>query len=358
MAALRPHREGAAVARSDAPGRVNLIGEHTDYNEGFVLPTAIPQRTSVDLEPRTDDRVALASEGFPRVSYRLGSERRSGDWADYVRGVTWALADAGVEVGGFDVHVRSDVPAGAGLSSSAALEVGVLRALRAAFSLELDDVALALLAHRAEVDFVGARVGTMDQLATSLAHDGEALLIDTRTLEIERVPLPADLALVIVDSGITHEHASGGYNTRREECERAARVLGVAALRDATADGVVSLADPILARRARHVVSENARVLAFVGALRAHDLATCGAILDSSHESLRDDFEVSTPELDALAAFVRAEEGVYGARMVGGGFGGSVLAIARPDAARRVADRGAAAYAAATGRSARVLLPV
>ena len=350
----------AAVARGDAPGRVNLIGEHTDYNDGLVLPTAIPQRTYVDVTPRTDDRVAVASDGYPRVSYRLGDEHRSGDWADHVRGVTWALADAGLAIGGFDARIRSDVPAGAGLSSSAALEVALLRALRGAFSLALDDVPLALLAHRAEADFVGSRVGTLDQLAASLAHEREALLIDTRSLAIEPVVLPSECALIVVDSGIAHTNRSGGYQARRDECDAAARALGVTTLRDATEASVAELArrEPELARRARHVLSENERVRRFARLLRAGDLVSCGALLDASHASLRDDFEVSLPAIDELAALLRREDGVYGARLVGGGFGGSVLAIARREAAASVARRAAEAYHAATSHAPRVLLPV
>ena len=347
------------MAKADAPGRVNLIGEHTDYNDGLVLPTTIPQRTFVDLTPRTDDRVALASIGYPRIAYRLGAERRAGDWADHVRGVSWALADAGLDIGGFDAHVRSDVPAGGGLASSAALAVAVLRALRASFSLELDDVALALLAHRAECDFVGTPVGTMDQLAASLGHDGEALFIDTRSLAIERIAVPTELALIVVDSGIPHENAGAGYRMRRDECEAAARALGLTVLRDATATLVAALAarEPLLARRARHVVTENERVVAFVRALRGGDLVACGTLVDASHASLRDDFEVSLPEIDELVSLLRGETGVYGARLVGGGFGGSVLAIARPADAPGASRRAAQRYAASTGRRPRVLLP-
>ena len=346
------------MARADAPGRVNLIGEHTDYNDGLVLPTAIPQRTYVEVTPRTDDRVAVSSEGYPRVAYRLGAERRSGDWADHVRGVTWALVDSGVDIGGFDARIRSDVPAGAGLSSSAALEVALLRALRDAFSLALDDVPLALLAHRAESDFVGARVGTMDHLAASLAHEREALLIDTRSLAIERVPLPADCGLIVIDSGIAHANVTGGYQARRDECEAAARAMGVGVLREATDAHVAGLAsrEPVLARRAHHVLSENARVRAFVAALRRADLARCGILLDASHASLRDDFQVSLPEIDDLVALLRTEAGVHGARLVGGGFGGSVLALATRATADAAARRAAERYAASTGRIPRVLL--
>lgn len=360
------------VTRADAPGRVNLIGEHTDHHEGLVLPAAIPLRTTVQLAARDDDRVRIASAGFGEARYRLGEERRAGDWADHVRGVTWVLAGA---IRGFEAAVRSDVPAGAGLASSAALEVALLRALRDAFGLAIDDTALALAAHRAETGFVGARVGTMDQLAASLGRDGEALLIDTRTLAVERVPLPPALALVVVHSGIAHAHATGShrkdrvggpsrsgraglgsYNERRAECDEAARLLGLRALRDATLADVARLPDP-LARRARHVVSENERVRELAAALRAGDLVRCGGVMDRSHASLRDDFAVSLPEIDVLRDALRAQPGVYGARMVGGGFGGAVLALASPGAARRAADAGLASYRARTGRAGRVVLP-
>ncbi len=348
------------MTRASAPGRVNLIGEHTDYNEGLVLPAALPQRTSVDLLPRAGREVRVESVGYARVRYALGEERRVGDWADHVRGVTWALAEAGHSVDGFEVRVGSTIPAGAGLGSSAALEVAVLRALREAYALALDDLALALVAHRAETAFVGARVGTMDHLVASLGREDEALLIDTRSLATERVPLPAALALIVIDSGIAHEHATGAYNTRRSECDEAARRLGVRALRDASAADVERLRadEPVLARRARHVVSENDRVRAFVDALRVGELAICGQVLDASHASLRDAFEVSIPEIDLLVRSVRAQGGVHGARIVGGGFGGSILAIADPGAALTAARAGADAYRVATGRAPRVLLPV
>ncbi len=346
------------MARSDAPGRVNLIGEHTDYNEGLVLPAVIAQRTKVELDAREDERVLVRSEGFGSVAYALGREERANDWADHVRGVTWALRDAGHVLRGFDARITSEVPPGAGLASSAALAVALLRALRAAFALSLSDEALALVAHRAEREFVGAHVGTMDQLAASLGSVGEALFIDTRSGALERIALPRSLALIVIDSGTRHEHAGGAYNTRREECAEAARLIGVRALRDATAREAAALEreHPVLARRVRHVVSENDRVRPFVAALRASDLAECGRLLDESHRSLRDDFGVSTPEVDALVALLRAQPGVYGARMVGGGFGGSVLGLATPAAAPQAARRAADAYRAQVGREARVVL--
>jgi galactokinase len=345
------------VARADAPG-VNLIGEHTDYNDGLVLPAVIPQRVHVHLDPRRDDdTVRVQSEGFPVVTYTLRAERRVGD-GDHVRAVTWALLRGGNAIRGFDARVRSDIPPGAGLGSSAALAVALMRALREAFSLAIDDRALALLAHRGEVEFVGARVGTMDQLAASLGNLGEALFIDTRTTDLERIPLPSALALVVIDSGIAHQHATGGYNARRMECDEAARLMAVPTLRDATAADVARLARtrPDLAARARHVLTENARVRSFVSALRVGDLTECGSLIDASHRSLRDDFAVSLPEVDTLVELLRAEPGVFGARMVGGGFGGAVLAIAAPEAARAAAHAAAEAYRSRTGREPRVLL--
>jgi galactokinase len=346
------------VARADAPGRVNLIGEHTDYNDGFVLPATIPQRTAVELDAREDDRVLVSSDGFGTVAYMLRREERANDWGDYLRGVTWALADAGHAVRGFDARITSAVPPGAGLASSAALEVALLRALRTTFELPLSDAALALIAHRAEREFVGAHVGTMDQLAASMGVDGEALFIDTRSGMIERIALPRSLALIVIDSGTRHDHARGAYNTRREECEHAARLIGVRALRDATERDAAALEHehPLLAQRARHVIGENARVPAFVTALRSGDAAACGRLLDESHRSLRDDFAVSTPEIDTLVALLRGQPGVYGARIVGGGFGGSVLAVATPASAPQAARVAADTFRAQLPNDAKVVL--
>ena len=349
------------VYRADAPGRVNLIGEHTDYNEGLVLPTATPQRTVVELSPREDQVVRVESHGYMPVAYRLGEERHHGDWGDYVRGVTWVLTKAGHAIRGFDAGIASRVPPGAGLSSSAALEVALLRALREAFSLSLDDLALAYAAHKAERDIVGARVGTMDQLAASLSRVGEALLIDMRKSQIERVPIPASVEIAVVDSGIVHDNAKqGAYNERRAQCDEAARGLGLASLRDATLGDVERLApqNATLARRVRHVVTENERVRAFVAALGAGDLARCGALVDASHASLREDFDVSTGELDVLADALRSQRGVHGARLVGAGFGGSVLALADAGCAADAARAAAEQYRSRTGRTGHVVMPL
>jgi galactokinase len=351
------------TVRAEAPGRVNLIGEHTDYNGGFVLPTAIPQRTGVALALTAGDEVRAVSRLAPPaetvLTYTLGAERPGRGWLDYLQGISTVLREAGYAVGGFDVVIDSAVPLGSGLSSSAAFEVAVLRALREAFGWSLDDVQLALLGQRAESEFVGARVGVMDQFAASLADVGVALFLDTQTLAYERVPLPPGIDLIVINSGIAHRLAGGDYNTRRAECERACALLQVKELRDLTpADWPRALALPEpLDRRVRHVLTENSRVLAAVGALRAADLDVLGALLDESHASLRDDYEVSIPEIDLLVALAQAEPDVYGARLTGGGFGGSIVAVARAGTGRAVAARVAAAYTAQGDSTATVLLP-
>lgn len=352
----------AATVVADAPGRVNLIGEHTDYNGGFVLPAAIPQRSAVEVAPRPDGRVRVASvdvDGGAVREFALGAERRGGDWLDYVQGCTAALAADGHVLRGFDARVSSRVPIGAGVASSAALEVGLLRALRGAFRLRLDDVALALVAHRAEHDFVGARVGVMDQMAASLADEGTALFLDTQSLAYERLPLPAAAELVVVDSGIPHRHAVGGYNARRAECARACERLGVARLRQLTlADlpRLTSLPEP-LGRRARHVITENARVERAVDAIRRGAVVDLGRLFDASHASQRDDYEVSLPEIDALVALARTDPRVLGARLTGGGFGGAIVVLVRAGSAAAVASDLVATDAARTGREATILVP-
>jgi galactokinase len=323
--------EPAVVA--SAPGRVNLIGEHTDYNDGWVLPLALPQRTVVHLRPRPDASVRVASGAFPDqlATYAVGRETRRSEWVDYVQGTTVVLRGAGMPVGGFDAFVSSQVPVGAGLSSSAALTVALLRALRHAFALALDDRALAQLAQRVETDFIGARIGIMDQMVVSLAEADEALLLDCRTLDTTLVALPPTIELVVIDSGIRHAHAGGPYNERREECVVAARTLGVPALRDVTlamADRVDQL-PALLRRRVQHVLSENVRVHEVVAALRARDGSAVGRSCSASHISLRDDYEVSVVAVDRLVAFCEQDPDCFGARMTGGGFGGSVVAVAR-----------------------------
>ena len=337
---------GSEPVRAEAHGRVNLIGEHTDYNDGFVLPMAIPQITRVTLTLRDDDRVEVTSDLGP-AAYTLGQEAKTGEWIDYVQGLTWALAEKGFALRGFDGTLGSDVPVGSGLSSSAALEVAFLRALREALSLPIDDLALAKIAHRAETGFVGVPVGLLDQLACSFADVDEALFIDTRTLALERIPLPEGLGIAVVDSGERHDNGSSEYRVRRAQCEEAARLLGVPALRDVgTGDlpRIAALPAP-LDRRARHVVTENQRVLDTIAAMRRGDVDAVGALFDASHASMRDDYEVSTTGIDALVALARGIPGVLGARMTGGGFGGSIVVLTRADRAaeigRQIAEQGA-----------------
>ena len=349
------------VTRAAAPGRVNLIGEHTDYNGGFVLPTVIPQRTRVELSPRADRTVQARSTATQDAgTYTLGRERQRGDWLDYIQGLTWALVHAGHELpGGFELSVASEVPLGAGLSSSAALEVAVLRAIRAEYALDIDDVALARLGQRAENDFVGARSGIMDQMAASLAEPGSALFLDTRTLDFRKVLLPTQAELVVIDSGVSHAIAGGDYNARRAECEQAAQLLGVPQLRDVTnadLERIAALPDP-LNRRARHVVTEDARVLEAVAAMEANYIVELGRLFNASHASMRDDFEVSVREVDLLVEFAQGDSDVYGARLTGGGFGGSVVILARRGHAREVGRRVAAAYAVRSGSTPTLLVP-
>jgi galactokinase len=349
--------------RAAAPGRVNVIGEHTDYNGGFVLPAAIPQHTTVELRRSPGLSVEVWSRdiapGGERNGYTLGSETPQHGWLDYVSGITDVLASAGHRVGGFQLRIESDIPVGSGLSSSAALEISVLRALREAFSLRLSDVELALIGQRVENEFVGAPVGIMDQMACSMTGDGAMLFLDTRSLIHERIPLPGAASLIVINSGVAHSHAGGDYRTRREECTRAAALLGVTELRDvrpSELSRVAALPSP-LDRRARHVVTENQRVLDTVAAFRAGDLEAVGALLSSSHASMRDDFEVSVPEIDLLVTIAERQRGVYGARLTGGGFGGSIVGLAPLESARRSGELISAEYSRLSGRTSSVLVP-
>jgi galactokinase len=347
------------TVRAAAPGRVNLIGDHTDYNGGWVLPAAIPQQTKVELARASGTRVRVWTSSFTDsvAEYSLSHEHPDGSWVDYVKGMTVVLRDAGV-TGGFALRIESDVPPGGGLASSAALEIAVGRALRDAFTLPLNDIELAVAARRAENEFVGAPVGIMDQMACSLASESTALFLDTRSLEFERVALPDDAVPVVIDSGLTHRHAGGGYIQRRRECEEAAARLGVPELRDLpagfTADGLLS---PTLARRVRHVITENERVHLTVAALRAGDLVRAGALFADSHRSLRDDYEVSLPALDQLVELASHQQGVFGARLTGGGFGGAIVALARRDLARAAAANIVSSYNTVTGNAGRAVVP-
>jgi galactokinase len=293
------------------------------------------------------------------LEYQVGAETPVHGWLDYVQGVTRFLREGGYSLGGFDALVESDVPIGSGLSSSAAIEIAMLRALRNAFGLTIDAVTMARIGRRAENDFVGAQTGVMDQMAIGLADPGTALFLDTRTLEYQKVPLPPAADLVVLNSGVAHNHAAGDYNTRRAECEQASQLLGVAELRDVPIDDLArvnALPEPFN-RRARHVITENARVLSAVHAMRHDDVALLGELFYESHASMRDDYEVSVSEIDLIVELTRHDPRVFGCRLTGGGFGGSVVMLTQPGQARAIADGVAAAYAAQSGQTPTVLVP-
>ena len=316
-------------ASAQAPGRVNLLGEHTDYQEGYVLPTPLPYFTQVEAA-KGEGRVEAYSEELRELRARPLESPAQGDFLDYLLGVVWALREAGYGVPGARFYVRSRVPIGAGLSSSAALEVAALKALRLLYRLPLSDKEIALLGQKAEVEYVGVRCGIMDQMAASLGELGKALFLDTRTLEHENLPLPPRSRVAVLDLGLKRRLASAGYNERRKEAEEAARRLGVRSLRDIGDLCLVESLPSPLDKRARHIVGENLRVLKGVEALRRGDARAFGELMVQSHRSLSQDYEVSLPELDALVEeALRA--GAYGAKLTGAGFGGAVVALVPED---------------------------
>jgi galactokinase len=316
-----------------APGRVNLIGEHTDYNEGLALPFAIGDGVTVEARAIGGDRIeAFAADLDSRDSFSAVGPSPASGWRAFVRGAVGELARAGVRVPGVRLRIDGTVPRGAGLSSSAALEVALCLALiELAEAPAVDRLELARICARIENDWAGANTGLLDQLASLFGAPDRALLIDFRSFEVRPVPLKLDgFRLVTLDSGERHANAASGYNKRREECALACERLGVASLRDATLDAVRELPEP-LARRATHVITENARVREAVLALERGDLIELGRLLDVSHASLRDDYEVSTAAVEAAVACLK-DAGAVGARIVGGGFGGHVLGLLAPDA--------------------------
>jgi galactokinase len=353
---------------SEAPGRVNLIGEHTDYNDGFVLPVAIDRTVAVAFAPREDGRVRAHSLDFDQQDeFALDdiSRPESDSWANYVRGVALVLRDAGHTLTGLDLVVEGEVPIGAGLSSSAALEVATLGAFVASAGLALDDRDKALLAQRAENDFVGVACGVMDQMAAVFGRADHALRIDCRSLETVAVPLNLEahgLRIVVADTGVRRALSASAYNQRRAECTRAVELLFVLlrgrrprSLRDITPrdlkiNGRFVPAD--LLRRARHVVSENARVLATVDALQRGDMAEVGRLFHASHESLARDYEVSSPELDLMVELASLLEGVVAARMTGAGFGGCTVNLVRAGAVEDFGRQVIETYRARTGLAA------
>lgn len=330
-----------------APGRVNLIGEHTDYNAGFVLPFAINRRTVVALGPRDDTTIRVASEFADELAQielaDLAPERLSG-WSAYPLGVAWALGQHGADlsaVPGVDLYIESTVPVGAGLSSSAAIESAVAVALDEVWRLGFDRPTLAEVGQLAENKAVGAPTGRMDQSASLLGRHDHAVFLDCRSFESELVELgfaQAGLELLIIDTGVSHDHATGGYAERRASCEKGAALMGVSSLRDLSVDDLPrarEVLDDETFRRVRHVITENQRVLDTVAALRSDGPLAIGALLDASHISMRDDFEISVPELD-LAVETAQANGAIGARMTGGGFGGAAIALVPAEGVSRI----------------------
>lgn len=344
----------APTVVASAPGRVNLLGEHTDYNDGYVLPTAIPQRTTIHAGFSLDANHHLYADRLDEYLTALPQEVETAGFASYVLGCIKVLEEQGYPIPPVALHVASDVPMGSGLSSSAALEVAVLRALRSLLALPVDDVQIAQFAQQAEIKYAHVNCGIMDQMASSLADTGHMLFLDTRTFERRLLPLPLDTELVVIHSGVPRTLAGSAYNQRREECDKAAHLLGVAALRDVTDIGRISILPAPLMQRARHVISENNRVLEAVnGSVSA---TRFGILMNDSHASLRDDYAVSIDALDTLVAAMQNNAAVLGARLTGAGFGGACVALVHAGTAKKAAEEILAAYKA-SGYQGEILVP-
>jgi galactokinase len=360
---LAVRRDDVRVVR--APGRVNLIGEHTDYNEGFVLPAAIDLEIRIAYVATAERRVQVVRlDNGERDAFDLDATRaRAGTWLDYLAGTAWALGEAGLPLTGFRAVVASTLPPNAGLSSSAAIELASAWALLGDLAPRVEPLELARRCQRGENGYIGVQSGLMDQFASSCGVAGAALLLDCRSSDWRPIPLPEDLALVVCHTGSARHLDHSEYNTRRSQCDAAVAALAledskIRSLRDVTPELLASIEwrlPPVAARRARHVVSENARVGATVEALAAGDLASVGALFAESHTSLRDDFEVSSPELDAMVEIARAVPGVVASRMTGAGFGGCTVNLARPDAIEALREAVERDYPVRTGLMPRVL---
>ena len=351
-----------------APGRVNLIGEHTDYNGGFVLPMAIDRESAVAIGARTDRTFKVHTVNFNETTeFNLDEpfKARKGFWLNYVEGVARVLEQNGLRLKGCNMVIRSDVPSGDGLSSSAALEVVAGFAFAAVSDQKIDRVLIAKAGQQTEHEYVGAKVGIMDQFVSANAVKGHALLLDCRSLEFENVPLDSsDAAVVICDTNVKHDIATSEYNTRRQECEEAVEILhkylpDISQLRDVSVGELEEYGDrlpEIVGRRAKHVVNENDRTLRAAEALKEDDLKTFGSLMWESHKSLRDDYEVSSKELDTLVDIASGIDGVIGARMTGGGFGGSTVNLVRRDRVEVFIDRIGSEYKRSTGIDATILI--
>ncbi len=348
-------RFGVAPRLFRAPGRINIIGEHTDYSGGLVLPAAIDRHCFVAAAPNGTRRLRIVSGTLGlEAEIDLDALAPRGDWTDYLGGIARVLTEKGVTVDGADLWIDSEVPVGKGVSSSAALEVATVHALLALAGRRVEGREIAIWAQEAENRFVGMPCGIMDQFASANGVAGCALKLDCATLETEILPIPDHVSFIVVDSAVRHAHVGGDYGRRREECDAAARTLGLARLGEADEADLPSLLprlSPVLARRCRHVARENARVRRAAQALRRGDVAALGALIDQSHASLRDDMEVSVAAVDDLVEIARGAAGVLGARMMGGGFGGCVLALAPAPDAEAIGRRIQARYGARIGRA-------
>lgn len=343
----------APQAQASAPGRVNLLGEHTDYNDGFVLPTAIPQQTRVDLGFSPNNHHHFYSAELEEWVHVTKIESVPEGFGSYILGCIRVVEKAGYKIPPLNIFVTSSVPLGSGLSSSAALEVATLRGLRSLLDLDLDDVKIAQLGQQAEIQYAKVQCGIMDQMASSLADSEHLLFLDTRSLERQILPLPAGAEILVIDSGIPRTLAGSGYNQRRAECEAAAQQLGVKALRDITdPQALVNLAEP-LQRRARHVVTENNRVLEVTQGVSVERF---GELMNASHASLRDDYEVSVAGLDHLVDLLQNTSDVFGARLTGAGFGGACVALVATGKAEPIAKSVLEQYSTA-GYTGRMLVP-
>ncbi len=334
-----------------APGRVNLIGEHTDYHDGYVLPMAINRRTVIAAGRRSDRRINAVSEGFGEAGFDLDDLRPDGDgWVEYLKGVAWALDPETLT--GWDGAITSEIPLAAALSSSAALEIGTALTFTVLSDREWDPVQAALSCRRAENEWLGLSSGIMDQLVCAAGHAGHTLLIDCRHLHMSSVPIPPGVDVVVLNTGTQRKLTESRYNERRQEGESAAKAYGVPALRDLTHDQLhdAPIEDPLLFRRARHIISENQRTLAAAEALTAGDVAEVGRLMIASHESLRHDYEVSGLELDAMVEAALAAPGCLGARMTGGGFAGCAVALIESEALETFTAETSQGYKQATGR--------
>ncbi len=346
-----------------APGRVNLIGEHTDYNDGFVMPMAIDRATWIAARPRTDRIVKLYMLDFDTVhEFHLSSfAKDDATQVEYVKGVAWALQGIGLTLNGWEGVVSGDVPIGAGLSSSASLELAAAKAFNVVSDFVWDSAQMALACQKAENLWIGVNCGVMDQMISAAGINGHALLIDCRSLETYPSPLPEGTRVVILDSGTRRGLVDSAYNERRQQCEEAARYFGAKALRDVTIEQLGAQAQhlaPLTYQRAKHVITENARTLAARDAMQVGDAARLGRLMYESHVSMRDDFEITTPALDALVEISRGHTGCFGARMTGGGFGGCGVALVRADAVEDFVAYVVPRYQQATGNQPQVYVSV